>query len=461
LSLSIRARLTLWYTAVLSVVLVVSAAASFVVYARSRQAAVDEELSRADALVARLVTQELAEGSPLPEAAHDALEDLIGTDRLLAVFDEQGVHLFGPWDGLPAVPAQKLADTGHATDTVEAAIGPFRVRRARYRLEQTIFHVGVAQSLVDLRRELAGLRRALFGGVLFALLLAAGGGFWIAYGALRPVARMADQARGISGLTPGFRLSSGTAADELGVLAAAFNDLLGRLEKALAQQRQFMADASHELRTPVSVARTAIEVSLARSGRTETEYRDSLGVVGEQMRRLTRLVEDMFTLARADVAPLPLEPGRLYLDEVVEACVEEARLLGAAKRVELICTGPQDLEAYGDERRLRQMLMNLLDNAVRHTPSGGSVKVELASLPETLEIAVTDGGSGIPEAERQRIFERFVRLDASRRASDGAGLGLPIARMIAEAHAGSLALSRSDSSGSTFLVRLPAATASV
>jgi two-component system sensor histidine kinase SenX3 len=178
------------------------------------------------------------------------------------------------------------------------------------------------------------------------------------------------------------------------------------------------------------------------------------------MRRLTRLVEDMFTLARADVAPLPLEPGRLYLDEVVEACVEEARLLGAAKRVELICTGPQDLEAYGDERRLRQMLMNLLDNAVRHTPSGGSVKVELASLPGMLEIAVTDGGSGIAESERERIFERFVRLDAAR-GTDGAGLGLPIARMIAEAHAGSLALSRSDSSGSTFLVRLPAAAASV
>jgi len=455
-SLSIRVRLTLWYTAVLSVVLAVSAAASYLVYARSRQAAVDEELVRADALVARLMTKELVEDLPLPEAAHDVLEDVIGPGRLLAIFDEKGVHLFGPWDGLPPVRGHQLGDAGHAMDTVEAAVGPFRLRRARHRQEQTIYHVGVAQSLGELRLELAGLRHALLGGVLFALLLAAGGGFWIARGALRPVSRMAEQARGITDLSPGFRLQSGTAADELSVLAAAFNDLLARLETALAQQRQFMADASHELRTPVSVARTAIEVDLARSGRSEAEYRDSLAVVGEQMRRLTRLVEDMFTLARADVAPLPLEPERLYLDELVAGCVKEARLLAAAKGVELLSTGPRDLETGGDERRLRQMLMNLLDNAVRHTPPGGRVSVDLTSRPDAAEIAVTDTGPGIPSGDRERIFERFVRLDAARRPSDGAGLGLPIARVIAAAHGGSLALARSDASGSTFLVRLPA-----
>ena len=162
----------------------------------------------------------------------------------------------------------------------------------------------MAESLASLDQELAGLRGALLGGVVSALLLAAGGGFWLARGALRPVALMAAEAHRITDRTPGSRLTPPRSRDELFVLAEAFNGLLGRLEKALAQQRQFMADASHELRTPVSVARTAIEVSLARAGRDEAEYRDSLGVVGEQMRRLTRLVEDMFTLARADVAPL-------------------------------------------------------------------------------------------------------------------------------------------------------------
>jgi signal transduction histidine kinase len=267
---------------------------------------------------------------------------------------------------------------------------------------------------------------------------------------------MAVDARGITEHTPGARLQAPATRDELGVLGDAFNELLGRLEGALAQQRRFMADASHELRTPVSVARTAIEVGLARSGRPEAEYRDSLRVVEEQMRRLSRLVEDMFTLARADAGPLPLEPGPLYLDELVDCCAAEARLVAESKGVEVRTSAPADVGTMGDERRLRQMLANLLDNAVRHTPSGGSVHVELAVRPGAFEIAVTDGGPGIPEAERERIFERFVRLDASRHARDGAGLGLPIARTIAAAHGGSLVLLHSAPSGSTFLVRLPA-----
>lgn len=340
--------------------------------------------------------------------------------------------------------------------SVATGAGRFRLRWARHPRGEPLYLVGVAESLASLERELRGLRRALLGLVASALLLAAGGGFWLARDALRPVALMAEEARRISDRTPGSRLTAPRSRDELSVLAEAFNDLVGRLEKALAQQRQFMADASHELRTPVSVARTAIEVSLARSGRVEAEYRNSLGVVGEQMRRLSRLVEDMFTLARADVAPLPLEVERLYLDELVAGCILEARLLGAEKGVGLTWSGPQDLEVNGDERRLRQMLMNLLGNAVRHTPPGGSVQVELAAPAGPFEISVSDGGGGVPEAERERIFERFVRLDASRRTADGAGLGLPIARVIAEAHGGSLVLSRSDPSGSTFLVRLPA-----
>lgn len=455
MSLTIRARLTLWYTAVLCLVLAASATASYLVYARSRLARIDAELARGDALVARSLSAELAQGLTLDEAAHDALEDLELPDRWLAVFSRDGAHLYGRWNGLPAIGADGLGESAHQVTTVETAGERYRLRRTHGRHRQIAYVVGVAESLASLDRELGGLRRALLGGVLSALVLAGSLGFWLARGALGPVARMAAEARGITERTPGARLSAPPARDELAVLGDAFNDLLARLETALAQQRQFMADASHELRTPVSVARTAIEVGLARSGRPEAEYRDGLGVVGEQMRRLSRLVDDMFTLARADVAPLPLEPSRLYLDELVEGCVEEARLLGAAKGVELRFSGPQDLEASGDERRLRQMLMNLLDNAVRHTPAGGAVTVVLTSRAGACEISVNDGGGGIPGKEQARIFERFVRLDASRRAADGAGLGLPIARMIAEAHGGSLELARSDASGSDFRVRLP------
>jgi len=454
-SLTIRARLALWYAAVLGLVLFASAWASYYGYSRARLAQLDEQLARADALAAGAMDTELSEGLPLAEAAHDALEDLELPEYALAIFAPDGRPLVGRWEGLPEAGADAVSDARPAITTIAVAAGRFRLRLALHRHGDTAYRVGAAESLSSFDEERAGLRRALLVGGLAALALATAGGLWIARRALSPLARMAEDARGITEHTPGARLQSPTTRDELGVLGEAFNELLARLEGALAQQRRFMADASHELRTPVSVARTAIEVGLGRSGRAEAEYRDSLRVVEKQMRRLSRLVDDMFTLARADAGPLPLERSPLYLDELVESCAAEARLVAAPQGVELRTAAPADVETIGDERRLRQMLANLLDNAVRHTPRGGSVQVELSVRPGAFEIAVSDGGPGIPEAERERIFERFVRLDASRRAADGAGLGLPIARMIADAHGGSLLLSRSDPGGSSFLVRLP------
>ena len=453
MTLTIRSRLTLWYVAVLSLALLAFAAAFYTIHSRARLAAVDAELGRRIALVDRSLPADLDEGLDLPQAARDAIEDLELPGLFLAVFDGSGRLLAGRWDELPRPDKDELGDGGHAT--VATAAGAVRLERVRRRHRQTSYQVGAAESIASLERDLAGLRRRLAGSLLAALLLAVAGGFWIAHAALRPMAQMAVQAEKIDDRTPGFRLTAPHPEDELGRLASAFNDLLARLEAALAQQRSFMADASHELRTPVSVGRTAIEVTLGQGGRSEDEYRDSLAVVGEQMRRLSRLVEDMFTLARVDAAGLPVERRPVYLDELAADCAREARVLAASKGVAVGWQGPADLETQGDERRLRQMLMNLLGNAVRHTPSGGSVGIELAVRDGTVEVAVSDGGPGIPESEREHVFERFVRLDASRRPGEGAGLGLPIARAIAEAHGGTLVLARSDASGCTFLARLP------
>jgi heavy metal sensor kinase len=451
-SLPIRARLTLWYSGVLCVVLALSAAGLYALHARGRLAQVDEELARTGALVARVVPTELAEGAELPAAAREALEDIELPGLRLAVFDGDGTVLTDGWQGLPPLGGDVPA-TGVAV-TVPTPAGNFRVHRALHRHEGVAYQVGVARSLAPVEQEMAALRRALLASVAVALVLAVGGGVLISRGALAPVAEMAAQAKRISAATPGRRLTPAHPRDDLGRLAGAFNDVLGRLESVLQQQRQFMADASHELRTPVSIGRTAAEVTLARTGRPEQEYRDALAVAGEQMRRLSRIVDDLFTLARADATGLSLQRAALYVDELVADCVRETRLLASPKAVSVEWQGPADLEIEGDARWLQQMLTNLLDNAIRHTPDGGSVRVEVAPRDHAVEIAVADTGSGIPADARERVFERFVRLDDAR-SGPGAGLGLPIARAVAEAHGGTLVLGRSDAGGSTFVVRLP------
>jgi signal transduction histidine kinase len=163
----------------------------------------------------------------------------------------------------------------------------------------------------------------------------------------------------------------------------------------------------------------------------------------------------MFTLARGDAGALTPETADFYFDELVAECVREAMVLASERRIELRRHGDQEVAFRGDEGLLRRMMLNLLHNAVRHTPAGGNVAVGLAVADSTLSVEVADTGGGIPIGDRERIFERFVRLDAARGPDGGAGLGLAIARSIAEAHGGTLVLAGSDSTGSRFLVRLP------
>ncbi len=456
MSLSIRGRLSLWYTAVLSLVLAASAAALYTTHLRSRVEQVDQELELSGGLVARTVATELEEGAALPEAAREAIDTIDLPGRVLAVFDPTGVALAGHWEALPPGAGHAPGEHASVAETVATPGGSVRVHGSRHAHKEVRFEVRVAESLLALDKELDTLRHTLAGSVLFALLLAVVGGHWIAHAALRPVTLMAAQARRITDRTPAMLLVSPNPRDELGRLARAFNDLLARLETALSQQRQFMADASHELRTPVSIARTALEVTLEREGRPEEEYRDALAIVRDQMRRLSRLVENLFTLARADAGGLPVERSPLYLDELVADAVKEARVLARRKGVEVEWDGPSDLEVRGDERLLREMLINLLDNAIRYTPSGGRVRVDVSTARDVVELAVTDSGEGIPETEKERVFQRFVRLRPSQ-GGEGGGLGLPIARAIAEAHGGTLRLARSDATGSTFLAWLPLA----
>jgi signal transduction histidine kinase len=270
---------------------------------------------------------------------------------------------------------------------------------------------------------------------------------------------MADRARKIGFENLSGRLPVANPRDELGRLAETFNELLGRLEAAMMQQRQFMADASHELRTPVATARTAANIALQQPHRTEGDYRETLVIVEEQTARLSRIVDDMFTLARADAGNYPVHQTPMYLDEVVDDVVRAARVLASPQGVSIQPVIIPSAVFSGDEDLIRRLIVNLLDNAIRHAPHGSTVRVALEQTPDGYAISVSDQGPGIPSHIQPHIFERFYRGDAARgrgQSDGGAGLGLALARWIATVHGGDVSLARSSEAGTTFTVSLPA-----
>jgi signal transduction histidine kinase len=265
---------------------------------------------------------------------------------------------------------------------------------------------------------------------------------------------MSQTADAISADNLGHRLEIANPHDELGRLGKSFNRLLDRLEASFEVQRRFMSDASHEFRTPVSIARTAAQVTLERKDRSDAEYRDALSVIEGQLQRMGRLVEDMFLLATADSGALHLQHEQFYMEEVISESVAAARLLAARKQISIDAGPFEELPCYGDLARLRQAIMILLDNAIKYSPPNSKIEVQATSRDGQLQIDILDHGFGIAPEDRDRIFERFYRPDNSRTRgsenSGGAGLGLPIACRIAEAHSGRLDLIHTSPAGSHF-----------
>src|SRR5688572_2444929 len=273
-----------------------------------------------------------------------------------------------------------------------------------------------------------------------------------------PVVAMAERARQIGGEDLSGRLPVANPRDELGRLAATFNEMLGRLEFSMKQQRQFMADASHELRTPVTTTRTAANVALQQKHRDEEEYRRTLEIIEQQGARLSRIVEDMFTLARADAGTYPVRMQPMYLDEVIDEVIAAAQVVASTRHVDIEVHATRSASFVGDEELIRRLVANLLDNAVRHSPGGSSVRVELGAAHARYSLIVADRGTGIPAEHQPHVFERFYRVDASRTRANtdgGAGLGLALARWVATVHGGDITLAESSEDGTTFLVSLP------
>ncbi len=452
-TLSLRSRLTLWYTLALLVVLSVFGATVLWQLQRIGERRVDRELAGLLTTLENVVRDELVEKDLPSTAAAEAAATVTAAGRALAILDANGTVLAARWNGLDLREPPPKRETLPRTWDVRTDQAAWRVSATSRTFGPFSFTFLVGSPLSDVLREQHEVQEAIVVGIPIVLLLAAGGGLWLASIGLRPINDMAGRAARIAptGLDD---LGHTTRTDELGQLATAFNGLVGRLRSTLQTQRQFMADASHELRTPVSVVRATADVMLSREHREETEYREAMAIVGGQTRRLSRLVDDMLVLARADAGGYPLRQVDLYLDEVVAECRRAVDVLATERGVTIRSAASPDIPFRGDEDLLRRLVLNVLQNAVQHTPSGGSVAVEICQETAAVRIRVTDQGPGIAADDQPRIFDRFVQLDAARRGQ-GAGLGLPIARWIAEAHRGTVVLEHSGPGGSTFCVSLP------
>lgn len=286
------------------------------------------------------------------------------------------------------------------------------------------------------------------------LLAAAGGGYLLAGRALAPVAAITDLAARVGAQDLHARLQLDLPDDELGRLAQTFDAMLARIEDSFERQRHFAADAAHELRTPLSLMRAQVDITLARS-RSAAAYREALQGLDGDLQRMTGLVSTLLTLARADTGRLVPDRSAFDLADTVALILEQYTPVADEAGIDLRSEAePAPIEA--DEDLLVQVLVNLIDNALAHTPRSGTVTVGCRSAADEVQLWVSDTGRGIQPADQERVFDRFYRVDPGRsRVSGGTGLGLAICQAIVEAHSGTIALSSRIGHGTRVEVALP------
>jgi two-component system, OmpR family, sensor kinase len=478
---SVRVRLTVWYSLALALALILLSMLTYVLYERNSSQRTDSNLVElADAFATTFNAELRDQNGPdaVKEAAREAMIEHRFRDTIFVIVGPGGIVLLNTLDlaavspsrppGSPVIFASEsfrelAANTDSARREMRTIRGGgrdvFRGYARRLPTAGRIYTLVVLQSLRPQHEMLQDVRNTFLWAIPIALLVAGVGGYFLARKSLAPVAAMAAQARGMGAANLHDRLAVLNPRDELGQLAVTFNQLLERLENSFERQKWFMADASHELRTPVAILHGETEVTLSRTDRSPEEYRETLGILKDESQRLARIVEDLFTLTRADAGQYPLQLHTIYLDELAADVLRRARSLAMAKNITLSASIQPELPIEGDEALLRRMLLNLLDNAIKYTPEGGQIWLECGKRDDEYALSVHDTGTGIPVELQTRIFERFFRADKARSRAEGesggAGLGLCIARWIAEAHHGRLELTKSDTTGTTFTSWLP------
>ena len=294
-------------------------------------------------------------------------------------------------------------------------------------------------------------------GLPIAVGVAVAGGFILVRRALKPVERIAAKAEAITQHNLSERLPVVRSGDELERLSVSLNHMISRLEEAIRGSKQFVADASHELRTPLTVMRGELE-SLAQDAQLTPDTRETLGSVLEEVARLAEIVEGLFALSRLDAGEAHAEWVRFDLAELAATTAEQMSLLAEDKELTVACAPAPGVMVEGDRARLKQVVVNLLDNAIKYTPRGGRISLSVRCEGDYAVLDVSDTGMGIPADAVARVFQRFFRVDGSRsREQGGAGLGLSIVKSICTAHGAVVEVMSAPGRGSTFRIRQPLA----
>jgi heavy metal sensor kinase len=458
--------LTLWYGSIFSLILsLYICGASFLHY---RQ--LNDQLYRAE--IQDLETVEgLLYVSPdgrllLHEDYHSRPESRLLLDRLMEVLDQRGQVAFRNeklhGQELGGDPLSHEASAGYFARRLQLADGSqvlcvshlhgFKGRNLLLR---------VAYSTDPLKVRLLEFLGALLLAMPFALILAGFAGYRMAGKALNPVEQMANRAQQITASRLSERIPVENPSDEFGHMAWVLNELLERLEASFANLRRFTSNVSHELRTPLASMRSVGEVGLQQK-HEPAEYEDIIGSMLEEVEKLNLMINSLLTIAQADSGSIELKRSDIRLADLVRESVSIVSVLAEEKRQAIVVAGDDTITVAADQGFLRMALINLLDNAVKYSPPGGAIGISWALVPHEktrppmIEIKVRDQGPGVPESDRERVFDRFYRVDEARnRETGGAGLGLAIAKWVAEAHGGTIRLETGETVGAVFNISLP------
>lgn len=485
---SIRARLTFWYTLLVLSTLLLFGGVSYYFTGRTLSDNLDISLTNEVRWVRdfiqpqaskvrpgkRSIESLLRRKPPPPKAPADTTESEAATEAADEIWNQIYEHtMLGPKKtyiqvadrkgtiihrsinlGLDSLAIRHDAvaiNTTALMTTQLAGVGSVRIAATR----DKNFTILVGYPLGELSDVLENLYIIFVILIPIALTVSVLGGFYLAKKSLRPVDEVTTRARRITAENLDQIIPERNVDDEIGRLIATINDMILRLHSSFAQIRQFSADASHELRTPLTVMRGEIELSL-RSPKTPEEYRSVLESSLEEILRMSSIIENLLLLAKADQGLYELNFAEVNMVPLVQELFDDSEILAEPKNIHVELKQNTPITLVGDKVRLRQLFLNLIDNAIKYTPEGGSVTLSVERHNGMALFRVQDTGIGIPQQEIDKVFDRFYRVDKARtRERGGAGLGLSIAKWIAELHRGTITVQSEANKGSTFTVHLP------